>query len=170
MGLINGSRWKSVRGEFQHVFTNRATMELSPSISKSARGYVNELCPPVSAHKTVHAANLMAKFPFFCTAEAVYGPLSAEEKDDLWMLGQRNLALMRYVLAGGLYRFALSRLFYTGAARELDSFQRDWSAFNERIYQARGDSSSRAPITTIWESVKEKKLRECEVSNRLLHC
>ncbi|KAF2501669.1 cytochrome P450 [Lophium mytilinum] len=162
MGLINGSRWKSVRGEFQHAFTHRAVMNMSSSISQYACDYVNDICSKSSDPMTVHAASALAEFPFFCTAEAVYGPLSGGEKDELWALGQRNLALMRYVLAGGIYRFAICRLFCTSAAKELDAFRRDWSAFNERIYQTRRTSSSTVLIVSIWRLVKDGTMKECE--------
>ncbi|KAF2815493.1 cytochrome P450 [Mytilinidion resinicola] len=163
MGLINGSRWKEVRGEFQHAFTHRAVMDMSPSISQYARDYVKDICSESSGPIVVHAANTLAKFPFFCTAKYLYGPLSREEKDELWALGQRNLALMRYVLAGGIYRFAMCRLFCTGTAKELDVFRRDWSNFNEKIYQTRRTSSPACLIVSIWKPVKEGTMKESEV-------
>ena len=168
MGLINGSRWKRLRSEFSHVFTYGEALHMSPSISKYAHDYVRAMIPAVQAAKfAIHVSSTFMKFPFFCTANALYGPMTEDEKSELWLIGQQSLALMRYVLLGGMYRFRISQIFCGGATKELSAFQKEWSAFNNRMYQSRRSRSPTPPIVSAWKPVTEGKLLESEVSREM---
>ena len=168
MGLTNGSRWKRLRSEFSHVFTYGETLHMSPSISKYAHNYVRAMMPAIQpAEFTIHVSSTFMKFPFFCTADALYGPMTEDEKSKLWLIGQQSLALMRYVLLGGIYRFRISQIFRSGATKELSAFQREWSAFNNRMYQSRRSRFPAPPIVSAWKPVTEGKLLESEVSQKM---
>lgn len=169
MGLTNGSRWKRLRSEFSHVFTYGETLHMSASISKYAHNYVRAMMPAIQAAEfTIHVSSTFMKFPFFCTADALYGPMTEDEKSKLWLIGQQSLALMRYVLLGGIYRFRISQIFCSGATKELSAFQKEWSAFNNRMYQSRRSRFPAPPIVSAWKPVTEGKLLESEVLQTLI--
>ncbi|OAA63434.1 dimethylallyl transferase [Niveomyces insectorum RCEF 264] len=155
MGLINGDRWKRIRVRFSTYFVHRAITEISPRLETAAGQYVDQLGADGAGSIEIHAGNT-ARFPFMTTAEYVYGPLSESEKASLWSLGQRSLGLMGSVLSGGVYRFKIYEWLRPQTHQCLTQFERDWTLFNERIYQSRKANypqEKQPPIVHAWDSV-----------------
>lgn len=168
MGLVNGIRWRRLRSEFNHAFSYRQALQMSSSIGTYAHEYVKTMIPDMqAAESTIHVSDAFMKFPFFCTADALYGPMTEDEKSKLWSIGQQSLALMRYVLLGGIYRFKVSQVFCGRAAKELNTFQKEWSAFNNNMYQSRRSWSPTPLIVLAWKPVTEGRLPESEVMQTL---
>ncbi|QPH11341.1 hypothetical protein C2857_003059 [Epichloe festucae Fl1] len=165
MGLVNGTRWKKIRSEFGPSFVYSAITQKALDISKDAKRYVEKF--EDSPSLTVHVANAVSRFPFFCTANHLYGELSSEEQLELWELGQRNLRIMGHVLSGGLFRFPIARFLYRSATHDLEIFLNDWTMFNQRMYHARVNNDSQPPIVSLWGKVLDGTLTEGEVVHTL---
>ncbi|OCK86108.1 cytochrome P450 [Lepidopterella palustris CBS 459.81] len=168
MGLVNGTRWRRVRSKFSHAFTHRAVLDMSASISADSCEYVRNLAVEKNkSSSTVHASQNLMRFPFFCTAQSIYGPMTQDEKDRLWSIGQQSLALMRYVLSGGVYRFDICRLLRPEAAKELAAFREQWSSFNKEMYNLRRPLSPAPLIVSTWKQVIDGHLPENEILQTL---
>ncbi|KZF23923.1 cytochrome P450 [Xylona heveae TC161] len=156
MGLINGTRWKKLRGEWEPFFAHHGVRSYSSSIESDARGYVKSMVATETAGATsfdVHSAHAISRFPFMCTAEYIYGPLTDAEKEKLWSIGQKSLGLMVHVLNGGAFRYELGRPLEGKATQELINFRHEWMTFNDQIYQAKKTVSSPPPIVQAWNQV-----------------
>ncbi|KAK0387750.1 hypothetical protein NLU13_3995 [Sarocladium strictum] len=165
LGLINGEPWKKLRAIFHPHLTHRSVARALPQLVSSATNHLSQLTALQGPGGNVYidACN-SASFPFFATAEFIYGPLSIKEKEQLWDLGQRSLQLMGKVLSGGVYRFKMYEWLQPSTHRVCKEFERDWTAFNKGLYVSRkamSDSAihlDRPPFLNIWESFNESGL------------
>lgn len=163
MGLVNGTKWKKLRKEFDPEFLRRSVLKETPNIDEDARKFVSEMMPADTKLLTVPAATAVSRFPFFCTAEYLYGSLCDEEKESLWTIGQQSLRMMGYVLSGGLFRLSISQIINQAATQDLNEFEARWSEFNDRIYQSRKDMSPQPPIVALWRLVLDGDLATRDV-------
>ncbi|KAK0739370.1 cytochrome P450 [Apiosordaria backusii] len=168
MGLINGARWTALRNEFAPTYTHSAVHEKISIISNQARDYVNNLDPQQRPSFSLRTADAVSRFPFFCTATSIYGPLSDHEKEALWAIAQQSLAIMgKYVLSGGIYRSGrLSRWVAPAAVRELNTFQTAWEEFNLEMYRTRREKGT-VPIVELWRHMEEGLVTKDEALHTL---
>ncbi|KAJ5797251.1 uncharacterized protein N7518_005791 [Penicillium psychrosexuale] len=156
MGLINGDRWEQVRAQFKHHFIHRSVSSISSHIELAATRYLQSLERQDAESFEVHAASDFSRFPFMTTAEYLYGPLTENEKEELWNLGQQSLALMGNVLSGGVYRFGLCQWMRPHSFRRLRSFQTQWQNFNQRLVNSRTLSNNhQLPIVEAWMAMEK---------------
>lgn len=104
---------------------------------------------------TVHAATAFMKFPFYFTAEAVYGTMSDEEKDKLWVLAEKRLALLPWFFKGGVYRTAYLKFWDRPAYNQLMKFVKDWSDFNGHLANMRRKQNRDVPIVSYWREYEK---------------
>lgn len=145
------------------------SVERLPETSESAQEYLNDLSQygrTVDDEKVMiyHAANTFMRFPLFHTAHVLYGSMTEASKQEFWSIGQTRLALLRYVIAGGIHRFKVSKWVNKSASQELDAFQKRWYEFNNRMYENALTSSPTAPIVALWQSVLDGKSSKTEVT------
>lgn len=110
----------------------------------------------------INATAAFKKFPLFHTADVVYGSLTKKEQERFWSIGQSRLALLRYVVAGGLFRFEACKWLANGALKELAVFTERWTEFNLDVYKSRKNSNSAAPIVSLWESAAKGGRKQVE--------
>lgn len=171
MGLINGDRWKLVRAHFDHHFIHRAVASISSHVEVAAAGHLQSLETKRAEAIEVHAAKDFSRFPFMTTADYLYGPLTEDEKEELWNLGQESLALMGNVLSGGVYRFSLCQWARPQSFRRLRRFQTEWQTFNEKIIKSRGMSNNKQPpVVEAWRGVENGCVSTDEVKSIISVC
>ena len=151
----------------QPDFTFNAVRHKTADVTSRARDYVRrQVLPPGVAKLSVPAAQVVSRFPFFCTAEHLYGPLTGAERERLWSIGQKSLGLMGRVLSGGLFRYDFAKRFCSSAVREFDDFSSLWTMFNEEAYQSRKGtpSPSPPPIVALWQAQLDGRVAKEEVN------
>lgn len=164
MGLINGHRWKQIRAEFDSYFIHRTVASISSHVELAAAEYLQHLETKGPESVEVHVADDFSRFPFMTTAEYLYGPLSHDEKEELWDLGQQSLTLMGNVLSGGVYRFKLCQWIRPQTFRRLKRFELEWRTFNERLVESRKLSRNhQPPILEVWKAVEDGRVSMEEV-------
>lgn len=164
MGLVNGTRWKNLRSEFDSSFSHRAIMLRSADIEDDACKFLRRLSIPHGQEPLIiHASTAFMNFPFFCTSRLLYGPMTESEKDRLWSIGQKRIALMRHVIKGGVMRFKACKWLKSTAFKELCLFQTEWAAFNEDMYHSRKELYPSPPIVLLERSETEGRLCKVEV-------
>ncbi|OKL56662.1 hypothetical protein UA08_08295 [Talaromyces atroroseus] len=128
----------------------------TPFLLDTAEEFLKQIRQNETGVVQICAANSFSRFPFMATAEYLYSPLKDSEKEELWSLGQQSLALMGSVLAGGVFRFEVSRWLKPQVYKQLAQFEKDWVNLNERIVQARRASSepSATVIVQAWEAME----------------
>lgn len=172
LGLINGARWTKLRSQVDPAFSHRVTVERLPKTSESAQEYLNDLGQygrNVDDEKVMvfHAANTFMRFPLFHTANVLYGSMTEASKQEFWAIGQTRLALLRYVIAGGIHRFKVSKWVNKSASQELEAFQKRWYEFNYNMYKNALASSPTAPIVSLWQSVLDGTSYKTEITHTL---
>ncbi|CAI7591028.1 unnamed protein product [Penicillium bialowiezense] len=162
MGLINDHHWQAIRSQFHGYFTHSSIARSSSFLLGFTRDYFQHFAAQLAIE--VQPVTHFSSFPFFATAEYLYGPLSKAEKDELWALGQRNLALMGCVLMGGVYRSQVCRWSKPEAYRQLKSFEHDWAKFNKTIVQRRKELHGPSPpVVEAWKAVENGTVTRKEV-------
>ncbi|KAF3388836.1 Cytochrome P450 monooxygenase roqR, partial [Penicillium rolfsii] len=157
MGLVNGEPWRELRTQFKASFFHRAVTDITPFLVHRAAEYVKQMQQTPTGVVQLCAADAISRFPFMATAEYLYGPLTDSEKEELWSLGQRSLALMGRVLAGGVFRYEATRWLKPQVYKQLTDFENDWTRFNEYIVQTRGSSGPSSPVMIqVWEAAVNK--------------
>ena len=163
MGLINGDRWTQIRSEFNSYFTHKAVILKTDETSCYAKRHIQSWETTYPTSFTAKAAEVVTRYPFFCTAASLYGDLDDKEKEILWTLGQRSLGLMGHVLSGGFQRFWFAPLLYKKATQELDDFMEEWTAFNHTMFEKRRYEAPSLPIVSVWQKVLDGELDQKEV-------
>lgn len=169
LGLVNGERWKGLRAAFAPAFGHAIVGSEFNRVDGQASRYIDDM--PSQAFATVrddnsltaNVAEAVSAFPFFCTAEHLYGPLSPDEKSKLWSIGQMNLELMGHVLGGGSTRFSFATYVNHDLDRRLARFQSEWTQFNSHVHQTRKHSAAPPPFVSTWNSVESGELMKEEV-------
>lgn len=155
-----------MRRLLEPAFRHSATVTRMPVIDREARKFMTSL-PSLGKSDTsgdgaetftLHAITAFMKFPFFLSAEVIYGELSASENDALWGLATRRLALTPNIFRGGLYRSSLLRWYDPPLYRELMAFVRDWKQFNLEIAENRTQQGLSVPVASYWKSYTEGKI------------
>ncbi|KAJ5894547.1 Cytochrome P450 E-class group I [Penicillium taxi] len=171
MGLINGERWKQVRSHFEPQFTHRTVASISRYSELAAAGYLQGFDTKRAEPLQLHAASEFSRFPFMTTAEYLYGPLTKDQKAELWRLGQESLSLMGNVISGGVYRFRLCQWARPQSFRRLRRFQTEWRIFNEKIMKFPGlMNNNLPPAFEAWNGVKNGRISTDEVASFILVC
>jgi gliotoxin/aspirochlorine/mycotoxins biosynthesis cytochrome P450 monooxygenase len=174
LGLINGERWTRLRKLLEKSGFDRQTAysRISGTLAYAKR-YVEKLSSQSIDYKAesqlrVSAVQATVKFPFLYTAGIIYGNLDESQEGELWSLGQRRVALMRYVIRGGIYRSSISWFLSPQMRHELAGFREEWRQFNKRMA---AKITSREPSTAIfpllWRYALEKGASEAQVSGDL---
>ncbi|KAJ5409554.1 Cytochrome P450 E-class group I [Penicillium crustosum] len=163
MGLINDHRWKDVRAQLHAYFSHGAVVKSCDFLSDFTIDYFRRFEDKETNPTKLQAVTSFSRFPFLATAEYLYGPLTEAEKDQLWTLGQRSLAMMGHVLEGGVYRFGICRWLKPTQYRLLKEFEKDWTEFNETIVQARRSQGESPPVVEAWRAVDESVVTQKEM-------
>ncbi|OCK77280.1 cytochrome P450 [Lepidopterella palustris CBS 459.81] len=169
VGLLEGEEWKHRRQVFDPPFRHGAAIARIADTETAAKAFVNELPLLKTANGeskaqnitekekqssesfTLHAVSAFMKFPFFLTAGVVYGEMDAQEKQELWNLAEKHMALLPYFVIGGPYRFAQGRWVHPSAYRKLRGYQAGWKDCHERMVQRRRSRGIRVPLVEYWE-------------------
>ncbi|KUL82974.1 hypothetical protein ZTR_10297 [Talaromyces verruculosus] len=116
----------------------------------------------------LHVASALGKLVFYCTAERIYGPMTMDEKNELWTIGEQRFPLLRFALAGPAYRFSIFSSLCKQARTELATFQTKWFAFNEKMYESRRTLVSPGQfIVPLWESMQKNSIGKNELLKTL---
>ena len=89
LGLVNGQAWKGLRASFGPAFTHASVASEFARVDSQARKYIDDI--PHQPHTTLGTdrsltagvAEAVSAFPFFCTAEHLYGSRTPEGKSKL---------------------------------------------------------------------------------------
>lgn len=116
----------------------------------------------------LHVASALGKLVFYCTAERIYGPMTTDEKNELWAIGEQRFPLLRFALAGPAYRFSIFSSLCKQARTEVATFQTKWFAFNEKMYESRSTFASPGQfIVPLWESMQKNSIGKNELLKTL---
>ncbi|PLB42128.1 cytochrome P450 monooxygenase gliC [Aspergillus candidus] len=133
VGLVSQDQWTRVRAIMEKPFHRSTSTAYIPLIRRRTQSFFQELWDTRDLSRgLLDPADDLKLLPFLVVAEIVYGRLAPEIEQELRSLAPQRENLMKYVMKGGLTRFAWSQYLPTQANRELAAFQKKWLAFNER--------------------------------------
>lgn len=157
VGLLEFDEWKNMRRVVDPVFRHGSVVSRASNTIAESKLFVDNLRRyAVASEKeksddtkiSVHAASAFMKFPFYFTAEAVYGRMSDDEKDQLWFLAEKRLALLPYFFLGSFYRTSWLKWFDHAAYSQLRDFTDNWAAFNKQMADSRRQQGVSTPIVS----------------------
>ncbi|KID82714.1 Cytochrome P450 [Metarhizium guizhouense ARSEF 977] len=111
-------------------------------------------CLETGPRKTVsfRVADGFRKFPLDVTASIIYGTMANAEKDDLWTLAEKRLALWPFTILGGPYRFNWGSWFDRKSYSLLNEYAIEWRNYNDRIVETRRASGTKTPVVLIYDA------------------
>ncbi|KAL9078999.1 MAG: hypothetical protein Q9157_002098 [Trypethelium eluteriae] len=129
----------------------------------SAEEYVEQLQsmngnPEAASTFQVRVVDALQAFPFYHTAEIIYGELDRGQKEELWSLGQQRAALLNFVLQGGIYRSSISKWLDPQMYKKLQAFREAWFSFNAEVFRARSQQPCNGLLERIWPLVSRGEL------------
>lgn len=175
LGLINGTRWTSLRKTLDPMFSHRTSLQyFSDSLDAGAENYVAGIHQFAKADQVcadgksiiLNATQALQRYPFFEVASMFYGKMSEEEQERLWVLGRRYSEVFAAIVSGGIHRSKLTRYLNTKAWNNARDYQTAWREFNREIYKRRKLTASEAPIVVLTEAAERGELTYNEVGIR----
>ncbi|KAL5365578.1 cytochrome P450 monooxygenase GliC2 [Aspergillus floccosus] len=176
LGLINGTRWTSLRKTLDPMFSHRTALQyFRDSLDSGAEDYVAGIHRFAKGDKSgaddksivINATQALQRYPFFEVASMFYGKMSEEEQERLWDLGRRYSEVFAAIVSGGIHRSKLTRYLNTKAWNNARDYQRAWREFNRDIYQRRKATASDAPIVVLTEAAEKGELTYNEVTDTI---
>jgi cytochrome P450 len=155
LGLISGSQWRSVRSATEKAFTRAASAKYVNLIQDRTRRHLLELqSNPTFRSGLLDPAGHLKMLPFLVVAEIIYGPLNLEMESQLLKLAPLRENLFKHVIAGGLARFSISKIFsWTVPNRALKTFLKQWHAFNDSAQERAVREDIDAPIVHMYAAL-----------------
>ncbi|PLN76556.1 cytochrome p450 monooxygenase GliC [Aspergillus taichungensis] len=169
VGLVSQDQWIRVRAIMEKPFHRSASTAYIPLIRRRTQSFFQELWDTRDISRgLLNPADDLKLLPFLIVAEIVYGRLAPEIENELRALAPQRENLMKYVMKGGLARFAWSQYLPTQANRELATFQQRWLAFNERALASALDQGLHdAPIVDFFAARDAGALSTAELLHTL---
>ncbi|KAL2751984.1 hypothetical protein ACRALDRAFT_1058816 [Sodiomyces alcalophilus JCM 7366] len=160
IGFLQGDEWKKKRQVFYPAFSHDGTTSRADSTEIAARKFVHDLPSTQSDGAATKQGEPFSfrivqgfrQFPLFVTANVIYGPMSDTEKDELWALAGKRLALWPYAVIGGPYRFSWGGLFDRKTYHLLEDYTTEWREYNDRMVKSRRAIGLRTPLVLFYES------------------
>ncbi|EDP52457.1 cytochrome P450 monooxigenase GliC2 [Aspergillus fumigatus A1163] len=178
LGLINGTRWSTLRKTLDPMFSHRAALQyLRDSLDAGAQDYVAGIHQFAKADgqvqtadgkvMVINATQALQRYPFFEVASMFYGKMSEAEHERLWDLGRRYSEVFAAIVSGGIHRSKLTRYLNTKAWNNARDYQKAWRDFNREIYTARKMTAPDTPIVALTEAAERGELTPNEVTDTI---
>ncbi|EED13062.1 cytochrome P450 monooxigenase GliC-like, putative [Talaromyces stipitatus ATCC 10500] len=175
VGLLEFDEWRKMRQVVDPAFKHSSVVNRIDQTNSSAQSFVENLRTfaiegknlGVNDRFTIHAATAFMKFPFYFTAEVVYGTMSNEEKNELWVLAEKRLALLPWFFKGGVYRTIYMKYWDRPAYNQLMDFVKHWADFNSRIANIRRKQNREVPIVSYWDEYEKGNIAMEQVTHTL---
>ena len=158
VGMISQDDWKRVRAIVEPAFSRDASKRYVSLIVGRTSQYMQELRTlPLISNGYIDPARDLKMLPFWVIAEIIYGQLSPKMEAELKSIARVREELYKYVIAGGLVRFAWSKYLPIAANKLLRSFRSQWLSFNERARVAAEErGAGHLPICSIYKAIEGK--------------
>lgn len=178
LGLINGTRWTTLRKTLDPMFSHRTALRyFRDSLDAGAQDYVAGIHRFAKADgqmqnadgkgMVINATQALQRYPFFEVASMFYGKMSEGEQERLWDLGRLYSEVFAAVVSGGIHRSKLTRYLNTKAWNNARDYQKAWLDFNREIYAARKITAPDTPIVVLTEAAERGELTPNEVGGWL---
>lgn len=161
IGFLEGNEWKQKRQIFYPAFSFDGTAMRVKTTESAASKFIEDLPSMHSDRLTTNRgrktisfqiADGFRKFPLYVTASVIYGDMTETEKDDLWHLAEKRLALWPYTVIGGPYRFSWGNWFDRKTYGHLNEYTKEWRNYNDRMVQTRRDNGVKTPLISFYDA------------------
>lgn len=173
VGFANGHDWKRNRKVFDPLLANNVAVKHISRIHQEAAEFVSSIATTRvdggSNDETmiIKAAGSFLPFTLNETTSIFFGPLTDEEKRELWNVCLAFMGIVDTALLKGPFRWGLG--YWMHSRKEYQSakaYLARWEAFVTRASQARKDQTE-LPITRLWRDVEAGNLSKDEVLSYL---
>jgi cytochrome P450 len=178
LGLINGTRWTTLRKTLDPMFSHLAAMQhLHNHLDTSAEDYVAGIDKFAKADKqgakgkemVINATQALQRYPFFEVASMFYGRMSDVEKERLWELGRQYSEVFSAIVFGGIHRSKMTKYLNTKAYKGAMTYQKAWQNFNMDIARAREITAPETPIILLMRAAERGEITSQEVITYIYH-
>jgi hypothetical protein len=178
LGLINGTRWTTLRKTLDPMFSHLAAMQyLRNSLYASAEDYVAGIHKFAKADKqdakgkeiVINATQALQRYPFFEVASMFYGKMSDVEQERLWELGRQYSEVFSAIVFGGIHRFKMTKYLSTKAYNGAITYQKAWKNFNMDMCIAREITAPETPINLLMQAAERGEITSQEVIIYIYH-
>ncbi|KAF4986632.1 hypothetical protein FGRMN_10746 [Fusarium graminum] len=176
LGLINGTRWTTLRKTLDPMFSHLAAMQyLRNKLDTSAEAYVAGIHKFAKADKqdakvkgiVINATQALQRYPFFEVASMFYGRMSDVEQERLWELGRQYSEAFSAIVFGGIHRSKMTKYLNTKAYKVAMTYQKAWKNFNMDICKAREITVPETPIILLMRAAERGEITTEEVTDTI---
>ncbi|KAJ4859935.1 cytochrome p450 domain-containing protein [Trichoderma breve] len=160
VGVVSQKRWVRVRAPFEHHFTRPASLKRSLLFLNESRVFLQSMNKENNS-TTINVTDDLKYCPFFMVASIFFGPLSAAQRHEIYMIGPLREVLFRDAFSGGVNRYSFAKYLPGSAMPKLREFQRRWEDFVKRSHDEATLNSGGA-IVSLWETVERGGLSKEE--------
>ncbi|GKU09669.1 unnamed protein product [Fusarium langsethiae] len=176
LGLINGTRWTTLRKTLDPMFSHPAAMHyLRNDLYAGAENYVAHIHEFTKADKqdakgkeiVINATQALQRYPFFEVASMFYGKMTDVEQERLWELGRQYSEVFSAIVFGGIHRSKMTKYLSTNAYKGAIAYQKAWKNFNLDICRAREITAPETPIVLLTRAAERGEITPQEVTDTI---
>ncbi|KAH7070903.1 cytochrome P450 [Paraphoma chrysanthemicola] len=159
LGLVSGADWRSLRKATEAPFTRPATDTYVQTVIDHATEHIQSLHGDKPEQWNLRPHSDLRIYPFLALADIIYGKLTPKLKTDLLQIVPGRDSVFAHMMMGGVTRYRWATLLPLKPNREMRTFKRVWSRWNDDAYvealrQVKGGRRP-APIVQMYASVAD---------------
>lgn len=159
VGLISGSRWRTLRTVTETPFLHSNIASYIPQIERRTEKHFGSLqLESRLSRGFIHPVDDLKLLPFWIIADILYGELSMDMEAQLKALIPIRESLFGKMITGMVSRFRVSQYFPSAANRTLSDFRRSWIEFNEKAYQESSTKILQTPFISMYRQAQNDKI------------
>ncbi|KAL7952875.1 cytochrome P450 [Trichoderma compactum] len=165
VGVVSQERWVRVRAPFEHHFPRPASLQRTLLFLSEAKVFLQSM-NKADKCTTINVTKNLKYCPFFMVASIFFGPLSAAQRHEIYMIGPLREALFKDAFSGGVNRYAFAKYLPGSAMPKLRESQHRWEDFVKRSHDEATLGSGGA-IVALLEAVERGKISKEELLQTL---
>ena len=162
LGLVSGATWKNLRRATEPPFLRNAASSYVDAVEGHSKEHIASLAMLKSDNTPswkLEPHGDLRIYPFLALADILYGRLTPDLKERLLAIVPGRDSVFRAMVQGGWTRFSISRFFPFKDIRDLRTFKRDWSHWNdlahaEALKQTK-EGAHEAPVVHMYARVAD---------------
>lgn len=171
VGLISPPKWRKVKVATEGPLRRNAVNLRVRAVQGHVTSHFSRLSTaPNLTNGVIHPVHDLKALPFLVVCELFYGKLPNVFLERMTQLAAPREQLMKYIIGGGLSRFALSKWLPTEANRALFQFKRDWRQLNRDIVEYCQEHEPESPFLAMWNHVERGEISEDQCLQTLDEC
>jgi len=154
VGLVSGRKWEKLRAITEVPFLHNAASSYVDGIEWRVKRHFDSLHENGALNQGILNPVDDFKFlPFSILADIIYGEAWRFAEEELRNLIPLRESIFAAVIQGGITRFSWSQYISLSRIRDLRTFKKAWSNFNDKVHEKAVEHGISSPIVQYYEAI-----------------